>query len=1003
MRQSGQYLLAMGWMVLGLSWGSAQVWAQPAPRAPAAPIAAPAAAPPPVPPAVAPAAAPAPVAAPAPAAVPVPAAAPAPAAPAAPEAAAAPSEGSHTERQITMDFQDVDLSVLVKFISEITGKNFIVDEKVRGKVTIISPGKISVDEAYLVFLSVLQVKGFTTVPAGAVIKIVGTKEAKSSTIDTVLPNGRPAPTDEYITRLMPLKYVDANNMVAILQPLASPDGLLAAYTPTNTLIVIDTAAQTDRLGSILTQLDVETTEKGIEVVRLNYAFAGDIASLLQQVLEEQAGGAAPGQPATQPGAAPDARLRRGGAAARAPGAGGAGTISGGATPESAFKIIPDERTNSLILMAGAMEMRRIKDLITRLDVPLPLGTGRIHVYYLKYANALEMVGVLGSLIGGGGGLGGLAGLGVGGLAMTRGGIGLGGRIGGRGTVGGLGGSGLSGGGFGGGMGGFGGGTFGGGLGGVGGFGTSGFGQSGFGATGSLGGRRGGLGTTGATGFGGAGGVTAGGAQGGGQFESQVRLTADPSTNALIINASPQDFDTLKEVIEKLDVRRRQVYVEAIIAEVSMDHTRELGIELQGATALNNGVGFGRTNLSGDINQLLTPTNLQGLILAAASSQTVTVNGVTVPAQQALLRALERDTDANILSAPTVLTTDNGEAEIVSGQNVPFITSTATTAVNLGNTFNTIERRDVGITLRITPQISEGGSVRLDIFEEVSDVISNDPQLGPTTTIRSATTTVVSPDGQTVVIGGLIFDVQTKDQTKVPFIADIPVIGHFFRFSSLRNRKTNLLIFLTPHIIRSERDQRNVSVEERERIVRKPFETRGVKGPNWEALYRPSWETRPSITPEGEKAPQPGGKIQEHRPVTEEPLSQAPVSQAPAGEDHGAAAPAGAAVTDRYVLLASIWESGTPPASLTTSNGLLALAVPATASLAAFFQRGETYRFQTEGYSANYECLEVFGTPQEAFASYPEGMKVSAVPPTYLHWREPSEPVALSTINWVRAN
>src|SRR6266446_1401139 len=199
MRQSGQYLLAMGWTVLGLSWGATQGWAQPAPRAPAAPAAAPAAAPPApaAPPAAAAPAVP-PPAAPAAPAAPAPAAAPAVAAPAAPEAAA-PAEESRSERQITMDFQDVDLSVLVKFISEITGKNFIVDEKVRGKVTIISPSKISVDEAYLVFLSVLQVKGFTTVPAGSVIKIVTTKEAKNNTVDTVLPNKSVVPRDEYIT------------------------------------------------------------------------------------------------------------------------------------------------------------------------------------------------------------------------------------------------------------------------------------------------------------------------------------------------------------------------------------------------------------------------------------------------------------------------------------------------------------------------------------------------------------------------------------------------------------------------------------------------------------------------------------------------------------------------------------------------------------------------------------------------------------------------------------
>ncbi|MGH8336788.1 MAG: secretin N-terminal domain-containing protein, partial [Gammaproteobacteria bacterium] len=171
--------------------------------------------------------------------------------------AAGGDEKAGNERLITMDFQDVDISVLVKFISEITGKNFIIDEKVRGKITIISPSKISVDEAYLVFQSVLQVKGFTTVPSGAVIKIIATKEARSSTLETVLPKQIPPDSDEYVTRLMPLKFVDANNMVSVLQPLVSPDGLLAAYAATNTLIIIDTGAQTDRLAKILSQLDVE--------------------------------------------------------------------------------------------------------------------------------------------------------------------------------------------------------------------------------------------------------------------------------------------------------------------------------------------------------------------------------------------------------------------------------------------------------------------------------------------------------------------------------------------------------------------------------------------------------------------------------------------------------------------------------------------------------------------------------------------------------------------------
>jgi general secretion pathway protein D len=917
---------------------------------------------------------------------------------------APPAGGTDTQgnqRLIQMDFQDVDIGVLVKFISELTGKNFIIDEKVRGKVTIISPSKISVDEAYLVFQSVLQVKGFTTVPAGAVIKIVPSKEAKSSTIRTVIPNGAPSPTDEFITRLIPLKYVDAGNMVSILQQLVSPDGLLAAYAATNTLILIDTAAQTDRLAKILTQLDVEGFEQGIEVIRLNYAFATDIAALLQQVLGEEGGGPG-GAPQTQPGAAPDARLRRGAgvrAAARPGAAAAPGVVSGGTTPERAFKIIPDERTNALILMAGPLEMRRIKELITRLDVPLPLGTARIHVYYLKYANAIELVGVLGSLIGGGGG--GIGGVGA--YGMRRGLTGRSGTAGMGGYGGGLGGYGGGLGGYGGGgLGGYGGGLGGYGGGGLGGYGS--FGQRGLGATGSIGGRGlGGYGGGYGGGVGGAGGVAGGGGAAGQQqseFQGVVRLSADPATNALIIDASPQDFETLKNVIEKLDVRRRQVYVEAIIAEISLNHMRDLGIEFQGATELTNGVAYGRTNLSGDINSLLSPANLSGLVLAAASSQTITVNGVTVPAQQALLRALEQDSDVNILSAPTLLTTDNQPAEIVAGQNVPFITSTGTTTYNYNNLYNTIDRENVGITLNILPQISEGGNVRLDIFEEVSAVVSESPTLGPTTSIRSATTSVVARHGQTVVIGGLIADNQNKSKTTVPFIGDIPVIGNFFSYTNYTNQKVNLLIFLTPHIITSDRQQRNESVAERDRVLRKPFEERGLRGPNWPQLYQPSWETRPSTeVPKEEEETAPPAPQQEQESLREEPLRETRENPAAGPEEARAAA---ASASDRYVLLASIWESGTPPASLATNNGLLALAVPVDSTLASLFRKGESYRFQSNGYVANYECLEVFGTPQDAFVAYPEGMRVSSSPPTYLHWREPTEPASLTTENWERA-
>jgi hypothetical protein len=282
-------------------------------------------------------------------------------------------------------------------------------------------------------------------------------------------------------------------------------------------------------------------------------------------------------------------------------------------------------------------------------------------------------------------------------------------------------------------------------------------------------------------------------------------------------------------------------------EVRLDTTRALGIELQGAAGTGNGILFGRVNFNNLENAVLAgdPTgSLTGLIAAAASNQTIRLpNGTTIPAQIALIQATETNNDVNVLSAPNILTTDNQEAEIVVGQNVPFIASTSTSETNLGNQFNTIERRDVGITLRITPQISEGGMVRLNLFEEVSALVVsaliNANQLGPVTTIRSATTSVVVRDRQTVVIGGLISDSTDNTESSVPFISDIPVLGNLFRSTQGHREKINLLIFLTPHIIRTAAEHRDKSLEERDKL-RSAMQEQGVRYKKRKMLDMPSW-------------------------------------------------------------------------------------------------------------------------------------------------------------------
>lgn len=911
-----------------------------------------------------------------------------------PEAEAAGENSDDAD--ISMNFQDVDLPALVEFISEITKKNFIIDEKVKGKVTIISPSKITADEAYNVFRSVLQVKGFTTVPSGTVIKILPVQEAKSATLDTVLPDVMPRPSDEYITRLMKLNYVDADNMVSIIQPLVSASGLLATYPPTNTLILIDSAANIDRVGEIIEVLDVPGTESGVEVIRLTYAVASELAATLGQVLEEPSEGASP-QPVRQPRASTRTAARTRRTAAARTQTGQTEMVTGGEEGgEAAYKIIPDDRINALIVVASSPRMRRIKDLIARLDVPLPLGTGRIHVYYLKYASAFEIVPVLSDIIGGTGGVGGFSG-GLLSRALSGSTAARGGRLGQRGGLAGSWGD----------------------LGSSGGLGMLGssFGSrsqrlgGGFGSLGS-GGRFGG-GTLGG-GFGStaaAGGVTSAAGGGGGEFEGEVRITADPSTNALIIYASPQDFETLKRVIEMIDVRRRQVYVEAIVLEVGINTSRQLGIEMQGGVGLDKGVAIGRVNF-GNLDQVIAnPGSLQGLIGAAASNQTIRLpNGAVVPAQMVLIHASQSDNDANLLSAPTLLTMDNQEAEIVVGENVPFIASRSTSETNLANTFATVDRRDVGLTLRLTPQISEGGMVRLDIFEEVSRVLERsvaglDPNLvGPSTTIRSATTSVVVRDGQTVVLGGLIADARTKAVSKVPFIADIPVLGHFFRTESTTNDKVNLLLFLTPHIIRDAREQRDFSLEKRAEV--KAFmEEQNFRHRRHDFLDRPSWD--PKLPPEKKQNEEDEESLEDEgrsRPTDEPeaglPSASADVPVMPSAQEE---TPIEAPPMNRYILLASFAERGNPPEGLKTASGMLAIELPQDSDLVSFFQKNASYRFRSDTFEGLYQCLDAFTTPRTALLIYPEGLAVDPEHGEYLHWRKLQDASSTNIRAWTTLN
>jgi general secretion pathway protein D len=703
--------------------------------------------------------------------------------------------------RITINFDNADLRTVIKFISELTGKNFVVDDKVKGTVTIISPTDITVDEAYHVFLSVLEMKGFTVVESGKVFKVVPSAEARYRDIETLRPEDavRVGREDRIITQLVPLRHASANDLRGLLTPMVSKESQIVAYQPTNTLIITDYASNIRRLQALIKEMDVESTDEKITVHPLKYASAQVLATELLSLMDR--GGAKGGAPArsvspkpvTQP-SQPTPRPATPGQITQPAGAEEAAALS-------VSKLVPDERTNSLIIIASEAETRKILDLVDKLDVPLPPGRKKIHVYYLENAKAEEVLQVLSQLSGRGG-----VGVGYGtaaGLGTTRSGLGTGTTGLGSGGLGGLSSSG--------------------GLSGSTGLGTTGLGTS----------RTAGLGTGGA-------GLFSSGIERGPRaaiLGEDVVVVADKATNAIIVMAPPEDYETVKELIGKLDVWRPQVLVEALIAEVSLTKTKSLGVEWQFAE---------RVDSSGRETGIQTGTGPANLDFSTAAQFLFGVfkGPITIAGQQftnlkAVLRAFQRAEDVNILSTPHILTLNNEEAEIVVAQNIPFLksqtgtaestvpgTTTPTTAV-----LQTFEFKDVGIILRITPQISKGKFVRLNIFQEVSDVGAQQVlTTTPTTFKRQAKTVVVVEDGQTVVIGGLIQDSQRQSTSGVPCLGSVPLLGNLFRTQSVGpQEKRNLLIFITPHIVNTPEDMAGITEQkrkERERDAEKFQEWRG---------------------------------------------------------------------------------------------------------------------------------------------------------------------------------
>jgi len=632
------------------------------------------------------------------------------------------------EELVSLDFSDVELPVVIDTISRMTGYNFIYDDRVRGRVTIISPTQVTVEQAFAVFESVLKVKGFSLVLGpGNTYKIIPIRDVKESSIDTIK-DGRPSRNrDRFVTRLVPLRFIDAVTITQTIKPLISKDASLVAYAPTNTIIVTDSESNIRRLLSILDAIDVESFRHELAVIKIEHADANTLGQQLSEIygadVASAAGGATAAQRRTR------ARRRTTSTPAAAAGANPSGGLAG-----PSVRILTDERTNSLLILSSRQQLADIRKLVHQLDIPVT-GGGRIHVYYLRHADAEELSETVNSLLSGTGSGGGRSGAVGGGAANVQ-------------------------------------------------------------SLRSV--------------------VT--------PLAEGVTVTADPATNSLVIQASKEAYETLRNVIEKLDVSRPQVLVEALIVEVDVTDSLDLGVNA--ALRLING----DTDILFSTGAALLTGGTSGLVASAIRSQAhddpADAFDQFVPGDRngtnlkLGISASESNADVNIVSAPHILTSDNEEAEIRIGQNIPIVTGrtdAATGGDNLSQAVS-VERQDIGITLRVTPQISEGDTVRLQLFQELTEVTESEAgnveDVGVTLSSRKVENTVVVNDGETVVIGGLISESFTDAVSGVPWLSDIPYLGWLFKQKAERLRKINLLIFLTPHIVRSAEDLEQETIRKR---------------------------------------------------------------------------------------------------------------------------------------------------------------------------------------------
>lgn len=663
------------------------------------------------------------------------------------------------EQTFTINFKDTELEEVVRFVAQVTGKTIIVDPKAKGRVQVISSQPLDKQQLYDLFLSILDVNGFAATESGGVIKIMPSRDAKSSAAPVVGTNQRD--NSLIVTEVIQLKNISAATLIPVLRPLAPQQAHMAAYGPSNAIIISDMASNIASIRAVIERIDKAAVGE-TEVIKLEHASAEEVVRMLNE-LEK-------GDPSKAQG----------------------GDVAG-----KNITLVADKRTNSVLVSGDDMQRQRVRMLVSHLDGSLA-QSGNVKVVYLQYAKAKDLATVLNKVM----------------QNVSQ-------------------------------------------L------------QPGQAAQSSAG-------------------------------KGKATIEADEGTNSLIITAEADVMASLAAVIERLDIRRAQVLVEAIIVEMTADKTSELGIQWMFA---NDSGGFGGSSLGDNLlgqaagaafgvdatqtsssttNTSADPRFLLGKTIAGTEGQIFGIGRLSDSFSfTAVLKALHKNSDANILSTPSLLTLDNEEASIVVGQEVPFKTGSYTQTGGssaVSSPFQTIQRENVGLTLKVTPHINEGDSLVLEISQEVSSLSGAAGDVGASDVItneRKIESKVLADNGQTIVLGGLIKDDVQQGVQKVPLLGDIPVIGRLFRSSSSKRLKTNLMVFLRPVIVREGRQLTGATGEKYRYIRNEQLNTRerGVDFLNKRELpLLPEWEEQLKKIEEMQRQKH-QNQLENSAQKVDEPLSQ----------------------------------------------------------------------------------------------------------------------------------